>query len=183
MVELTEPLTIYTIGHSNVAADTLIELLERYRIAVIVDVRSVPYSQYTPQFNREALIVSLRESGIEYRFAEEYLGGRPKDTTCYRSDASPKSRSDYLKLVDYEEVAKRPWYQHGINRLMHIAASQRTAIMCSEENPEDCHRHHLIAQTLISRGLPVIHIRHRGAIEEAKSITQSDQQLSLFGAE
>ncbi len=181
MTDGTRDVTVYTIGHSNVATDIVVGLLQRYGIAVVVDVRSVPYSQYTPQFNRETLIVTLRDAGIAYRFAGEYLGGRPKDSTCYRSDVAPKSRGDYLKLVDYGTVATRPWYQRGINRLRAIAGEQRTAVLCSEEDPDDCHRQHLIAQTLISRGVPVYHIRHKGTLEAAKTIMPNEEQLSLFG--
>lgn len=170
-------MTINTIGHSNVAAAEVVALLVANEIAVVVDVRSVPYSKYTPQFNREMVEATLKQAGIGYKFAGETLGGRPKDPTCYHSDAEPKSRGAYLKQVDYGAVMERPWYQKGIARLVEIAGAQRTAIMCSEEDPDDCHRHHLIAQTLLEQGIPVYHIRHTGAIEEAQVI---HRQLSLL---
>jgi uncharacterized protein (DUF488 family) len=169
--------TIYTIGHSNVAAEEVIALLVASDVAVVVDVRSVPYSQYTPQFNREMFEMTLKQAGIAYTFAGDPLGGRPKDPTCYRSDAEPKSRGAFLKQVDYGAVMERPWYQKGIARLVEIAGAQRTVIMCSEENPNDCHRHHLIAQTLLPQGVSVYHIRHTGAVEEAQII---HRQLSLL---
>ncbi len=169
--------TVYTIGHSNVEAGKIIELLVANRIETVVDVRSVPYSQYTPQFNRELLELMLKQTGIAYKYAGETLGGRPKDPTCYRSDSAPKSRGAYLKQVDYGAVMDRPWYQKGVARLIELAGKQRTAIMCSEEDPDDCHRHHLIAQTLLQQGIPVYHIRHAGAVEEAQLI---HRQLSLL---
>ncbi len=170
-------MAISTIGHSNVAAEEMVALLMANEIAVVVDVRSVPYSQYTPQFNREMLELTLKQAGIAYKYAGKTLGGRPKDPTCYRSDAEPKNRGAYLKQVDYGAVMERPWYHKGIARLVEIAGARRTAIMCSEEDPDDCHRHHLIAQTLLQQGIPVYHIRHAGTVEEAQLI---HRQLSLL---
>jgi uncharacterized protein (DUF488 family) len=37
---------VYTISHSNVAVDKFVLLLQKYRIEVLLDVRSVPYSKY-----------------------------------------------------------------------------------------------------------------------------------------
>lgn len=65
----TSLLTVYTIGHSSVSAQDLIAALVEHQITILVDVRSVPYSQHTPQFNRETLEAALRRAGIEYRFA------------------------------------------------------------------------------------------------------------------
>jgi len=175
----TQPpsLQIFTIGHSNMEAADLVGLLKRHGIEALVDVRSAPYSQYTPQFNREALSVTLKERGIDYAFAGEYLGGRPKDPTCYKNGELPPPKAEYLKLVDYPEVAKRPWYRRGIARLLEIAGERPTAILCSEEDPGECHRHHLIAQTLMEKGVQVWHIRREGALEDA----DRPRQMSLFG--
>jgi len=62
----------------------------------------------------------------------------------------------------------KQWYWEGISNLMEIADRRKTAIMCSEENPEKCHRNLLISQTLLRKGLIVLHIRGSGDIEEAK---------------
>lgn len=185
MVTEANNLEIYTIGHSNVPASRIIELLAKYQIEVVVDVRSAPYSQYTPQFNRETLIQVLTEAGIGYSFAGEYLGGRPKDPTCYKNGELPAGKANYLKLVDYGVVATRPWYQKGIARLLEIAAERRTVIMCSEEDPQACHRHHLIAQTLLEMGVTVWHIRGQDVLEAAlaridQEQSQQPRQLSLF---
>jgi len=176
---------VYTIGHSNVPAQKIVDLLKAYQIDVLVDVRSTPYSRFAPQFNREPFAETLRGSGITYKYAGEYLGGRPKDPTCYKSGEEPTKNTEYLKLVDYAEVARRPWYQQGIAHLVDIASRQRTAIMCSEEDPHQCHRHHLIAQTLLTMGIIVRHIRGQGTVEEAtlEEKTQAEPQplqMTLF---
>ena len=169
---------IYTIGHSNASASDFLEVLHRFGIEVIVDVRSAPYSQYTPHFNRETLARTLPGAGIEYVYAGDYLGGRPQDPTCYKHGKVPTGKVDYLKLVDYPEVARRPWYLKGIDRLIQIASERITAIMCSEEDPHNCHRYHLIAPTLEARGIKVTHLRLK---EDAPAPDPAEpQQLSLF---
>ena len=44
---------IHTVGHSNLSAESLVEMLKRRGITQVIDVRSTPYSRYVPQFNRE----------------------------------------------------------------------------------------------------------------------------------
>ena len=151
-------MTIYTIGHSNVSAERIIELLKEHEIQVLVDVRSAPYSRYSPQFNRESFKAELKtKAGIDYEHAGGTLGGRPEDPTCYKEDGKP----------DYEAIQKKPWYSDGITYLLQVAEKQKTAIMCSEEDPDRCHRHKLITQTLLEKKIEVVHIRGSGQLEKA----------------
>src|SRR5687768_2878436 len=172
------PNTIYTVGHSNLSIEQFLRLLAQHGIEVVVDVRSAPYSRYTPHFNHDALASTLKQMGIEHRYAGEYLGGRPKDPTCYKNGQLPDGKADYLKLVDYQAVATRPWYQKGIARLLEIATDKTTALLCSEEDPHQCHRHHLIAQSLIEKGISVEHIRGNGSAEKALSLAEERESQS-----
>ena len=52
--------TILTIGHSTHILGTFIGLLLRHQVTAVADVRSVPYSQFQAQFNREALKDALK---------------------------------------------------------------------------------------------------------------------------
>ncbi len=170
-------ITVYTIGHSNQAVEGLIGALQRHGVGVVVDVRSIPFSQYTPQFNRHALERELAAAGLRYAFAGDFLGGRPSDPTCYRTGELPEGEANYLALVDYEEVARRPWFRRGLERLIEIAAEAPTAIMCSEEDPLRCHRHHLIARALLAQGIAVGHIRKEGPVEPA---VPAPKQMTLL---
>ncbi len=169
------PLRVLTIGHSNSTVDEIVSLLREYGVHVVVDVRSVPYSQYVPQFNRETFEAALVAARIDYRFAGEYLGGRPTDPTCYKNGEVPTGKADYLQLVDYDEVAKRPWFQKGLDRLIQLTERQTVAVMCSEEDPGRCHRHHLIARELLAQELEVEHIRHPNA---SQRYLESDAAVS-----
>ena len=141
--------TIYTIGHSNLDMGRFVDALKAFGIDTLVDVRSMPYSRFAAWFNREALQGSLEAAGIAYRFAGDFLGGRPTDPTCYFGGVVPPHDANFLKEVNYPEVARRPWFQRGIERVLDLAQEGTVAIMCSEEDPNQCHRYHLIAQALL----------------------------------
>jgi uncharacterized protein (DUF488 family) len=166
---------LFTIGHSNHSLEKFIRLLEDNGIMLLVDVRTAPHSRYNPQFNKENLESVLPQRGIQYAHAGKYLGGRPSDPTCYKERVLPAEGADYLHEVDYPEVMKRKWFTQGIDRLLELADEQTTAIMCSEENPAECHRHHLIAQFLIAEHpeVDVRHIRGDGTVFSARSLLVS----------
>lgn len=179
---------LLTIGHSNQPLEKLIRLLEENGVMTLVDVRSAPFSRYNPQFNKESLERELPLRGIQYAFAGKFLGGRPTDPTCYKSRTLPAEGADYLHEVDYPDVMKREWFVKGIQRLLEMADEQTTAIMCSEENPAQCHRHHLIAKYLMREypEVKVQHVRGDGSVFGAASILDSvdkqeeAEQPSLF---
>lgn len=161
---------IYTIGHSNIDTQKFIELLQGNEIEILADVRSSPYSQYVTQFNRENLMRALERGGIEYWYFGEQLGGRPKDPTCYKKGRLPDEKTDYLKEVDYPTVMTKDFFLEGIGRLMRIAKEKKTAVMCSEEDPSQCHRHHLIARYFMAQDIEVVHIRGDRNLVNARQI-------------
>ena len=60
--------TIWTIGHSNHALDHFLGLLAEHGVEILVDVRSQPYSRYTPHFSRDALRADVTNAGLRYLF-------------------------------------------------------------------------------------------------------------------
>jgi hypothetical protein len=171
--------TIFTLGHGNLPADQYLGLLHQFNLECVVDVRSYPYSRYVPQFNRESLEAFLRRNGIDYRFAGQHLGGRPTDPACYKSKQVPEGpRPNYLELVDYRAVSETEPYQIGIQRLVELALVSKVAITCSEEDPARCHRHHLIAGTLMAHGWEVLHIRRDGSVVTASALPLNTRSVS-----
>src|SRR5215208_5722867 len=65
---------ILTIGHSTHELEYFVELLQRNRVARLVDVRTVPKSRRMPWFGGESLASLLPAAGIEY-VHEKRLGG------------------------------------------------------------------------------------------------------------
>jgi uncharacterized protein (DUF488 family) len=151
--------SIYSVGHSNHSIDRFLGLLTSNGVGCIVDVRSAPYSRYSPHFSKPSLEAHLRERGIRYVYLGNELGGRPDDPACY----------DQTGAVDYERIARMPWFQEGVDALLAIANEQPTAIMCSEEDPSMCHRNLLITDTLLRQSrAAVTHIRGDGTTEPAE---------------
>jgi hypothetical protein len=74
---------LFTIGHSTHSWEKFLELLRQHRIETVADVRSSPYSQFNPHFNREPLQLALRQQGISYVFLGEELGARRSEPECY----------------------------------------------------------------------------------------------------
>lgn len=164
----SQEITIYTIGHSDHTMEAFLSLLQQHSIALIADVRSQPYSQWVPQFNRENLMRDLQAAGIRYAFLGDKLGGRPKDRRLYdRGQEHP----------NYERVASTSGYQAGIEQLLQLAATERVAILCSEGDYHHCHRGKLITPTLLARGVRVLHIAPDGVLVDAAA---EPKQLSLL---
>jgi uncharacterized protein (DUF488 family) len=152
--------TIYTVGHSSHGADEFVALLRQHGIELLVDVRSSPYSRYVPQANRKTLARTLEAAGIAYRWMGDRLGGKPDGI-----------------IADYDELRASPAFQQGIASLLNLAAERRTAIMCSEGDHRQCHRHKLITPALLDRDTHVLHIQPDGSLVDEN---KEPRQLALF---
>lgn len=143
---------LFSIGHSNHPEGVFIKCLKRHSITTLIDVRSVPYSRFNPQFNRAALEDSLDKAGIKYSFKGDALGGR----------AHPDA--DMVALI-----AKLARY---VKR--HAGDGTAMCMMCSEGHPKDCHRHWWFGQFL-TMYFPEIEIRH---IHPTKEFTPADAKFT-----
>src|SRR5258706_6361321 len=149
---------LWTIGHSTLPIEGLIEGMRSFEIKVLADVRSFPGSRRYPQFNKDQLKVSLAAVGIEYRHFPE-LGGR--------RNASPDSlnmawrNKMFRGYADYMETDE---FRLGIARLVEVARARRMAIMCAEAVWWRCHRS-LISDYLKASGVEVAHIMASGKSE------------------
>ncbi|MCL2566662.1 MAG: DUF488 domain-containing protein [Alphaproteobacteria bacterium] len=57
---------LYTIGHSNVDLEYFLNVLQKYEINILCDIRITPYSAYVPHFNKENLAAAAKRAGIIY---------------------------------------------------------------------------------------------------------------------
>ena len=146
---------VFTVGHSNHPPEAFINLLLRHGIDEVADVRSAPYSRYTPHFNYEPLQQALDDIGIAYTYLGGELGGRPADRSCYDSDGR----------VLYARVAETMQFDDGIRSVIRAAAERRVALLCTEKEPLECHRTLLVARALAGRGVAVAHILADGNLE------------------
>jgi uncharacterized protein (DUF488 family) len=159
-------LKIYTIGHSNHELEYFLNLLKRADISAIADVRSSPYSRFTPHFSRKELEIALKQEKIAYVFLGDELGARTKDRSCYIDGQA-----------SYERIAKLESFQVGIQRVLEGAQKYNIALMCAEKEPLDCHRTLLVARVLKEKGAQIAHILANGTLEDS-SVT--DKRLLLM---
>jgi uncharacterized protein (DUF488 family) len=112
-----------------------IALLERNKIAMLIDVRSHPNSRFAPQFNKGSIALSLKKAGIEYIWEGKYLGGL-ENTSIHA-----------------------PEYISAMSRVAEHGSRFPTAIMCSEKDPSQCHRANKLSAWLHrNTDIEVIHI-------------------------
>lgn len=147
-------MTTFTLGHSNHPAAHFLHLLSLHGVTAVADVRSRPYAKYAKHFSREPLERLLKEASIAYVFLGHLVGGKPDDPALLGPEGQP----------DYAAIAASPGFAQGIDRLANGAASHIICLVCAEEDPSRCHRHHLIAPALAARGVGVRHIRADGLI-------------------
>lgn len=171
-----ERLPLYTIGHGNRTREEFLGLLERYGIKFLIDVRTIPYSKFQSQYNREDLTTYMQEHKIRYVYMGDTLGGRPKDTSCYNSAGK----------IDYEALKTKEFYIEGINRLKTAYEKQvPIAIMCSESKPLECHRSKLIGRTLLQENILLQHIDENGRLKGQEIIinelNKGKSEFTLFG--
>ena len=132
-------LQIYSIGHGRHAWKDFLDLLQKYDIQFVCDVRNFARSRWA-QFNGKTLEANLRENGIGY---------------------------EHLPATGGKRIAAPEDLNAGIERILEIAAETRTAIMCSESQPltkhkiprANCHRVGLLSPLLRAKGATrIIHI-------------------------
>ena len=144
---------LYSIGHGNRDIDEFIQILTKFQIDNLVDVRTIPYSGTFPHYNREKLIEKLEENKISYLFFGDKLGGRPE--------------MGFSKFVD------TPDFKRNIGKLLSQVKNKTAAIMCSELDYMNCHRK-FISEVLRKNSVDIKDIDKKGEIaqEEQFSIKQ-----------
>lgn len=147
----SQPLTVFTIGHSTRPIGEFIDLLRAQGIRQLIDIRTIPKSRRNPQFNADSLDVSLDAAGIHYLHVKE-LGGlrHPKRDSLNLGwrNASFRGFADYMQTPEFAEA---------LDRALRLAETAPTALMCAEAVPWRCHRS-LVADALVVRGIRVLEI-------------------------
>ncbi len=170
---------VFTVGHSNQPLDSFLDLLGRQGINLVVDVRSSPYSQYTTHFNRESLQAAVEMRKVRYQFLGDLLGGRPSRSEFYDEEG----------FVRYDRLARSLTFQDGIRRLATLIQRNCVVLVCSEEDPSQCHRRLLIGRVLAEQGVEVLHLRGDGRVESEAEVARAETfrrtrgQKTLFDLE
>lgn len=142
---------MFTIGHSTRPFDDFVAMLKAHGVVTLADVRTVPKSRRVPQFNDDALAETLPGRDIEY-LPMRGLGGlrkpRPDSINSGWRNTSFRGYADYMQTEPFREA---------LGRLIEVASTRPTAIMCAEAVPWRCHRS-LVADAMTARGWAVLNI-------------------------
>ncbi len=133
---------IYTIGHSNRSIDEFLNILKKYGIECVIDVRRFPTSKFE-YFKKENIASILKRNNIRY-FHFPSLGG---------------FRGGYDKWMLSKE------WKNAYEKLKSVASSCIAAIMCAEKLPFRCHRRY-ISKALSEEKWKVVHIIEEDRIWE-----------------
>lgn len=136
------PPGLFSIGYGNRPLPEFLALLEDHRIDIVVDVRSVPFSRFHPEYARDALRGSVEAAGVGYAWMGDTLGGK-----C---SAAPAPSA----------VA----FRSALRRLALMGTDRRVAFLCAELRPESCHRSRIVAAALAENGIAVAHIDEHGRL-------------------
>lgn len=124
---------IKSIGHSNKPIAVFLDTLQEHQVEVVVDVRTVPRSRFSPHYNEKALGSSLAKRAIKYLNRGQNLGGRGENV----------------------------YYEEAIEELVDLARQGvRVCVMCSEADYRDCHRYSTLTPSFHSHGIDVFHIEY-----------------------
>lgn len=150
--------SVYTVGHSTRELVEFLGLLRTHGIRQLIDVRRYPASRRYPHFAKESLSAALGLDGVRYRH-EPDLGGRRSG----RAD-SPHVAWRSAGFRAYADHMETPSFVAALARLVDLARTAPTAILCAEAVPWRCHRQ-LIADALVARGIEVRHILGPGPVQ------------------
>lgn len=169
---------IYTIGYSGFILDDFLEVLRKYKINALIDVRSSPYSRIYQDYNELNLQKQLNLNGIIYRNYKNEFGARQGDRR-YFTDG----------YLDFSKYTKSIAFLEGIKKIEKgIKSNYNFAFMCAEKDPSTCHRNIMVARKFYNLGYNVKNILSDGFYETQESIEKrlvnyyfpNRDQLSLF---
>jgi uncharacterized protein (DUF488 family) len=153
---------IYTIGHSSHDLSTFFSILQRYNINEIIDIRRSPRSTHFSQFNIDQLKEEcLSRSSFKYSFQGDILGGRRRRRKSLGNlnngllDSDSHAYADHMQRIEFHQT---------INELVLSSSSSSSSLvlMCSENNPQQCHRSLLADYLSLVHHIHVIHILFNG---------------------
>lgn len=163
---------VLTIGYGREDFASLEARLSRHGVDVLVDVRSVPYSGYQPDFRYGTIEALCLQSGLRYEFLGDKLGGVPEDPDLLTEGGA-----------DYAKIAASAAFAEGTAVLARLSDDHTVCLMCGCERPMRCHRGRLLAPELLAAGFEIGHIDMSGAMLNHDEAVKAETggQMDLFG--
>jgi uncharacterized protein (DUF488 family) len=141
---------LFTIGTNAKSLRRFAELLRGAAVDCVVDVRLNNTSQLAGYAKRDDLAFVLELLGIAYEHHPE-LAPDDELLASYRKSKDPDAYADgFRRLIEERDML-------SIGKGM-LAEWQRLCLLCSEDDPENCHRR-LVAEHWAER-IPGVEIEH-----------------------
>jgi uncharacterized protein (DUF488 family) len=158
-----------------------IDILRNVDVDHIVDVRKIPGSRRNPQYNIDALPLSLSEYQIGYTHMAALGGRRGRQVSITDNVNGFWINRNFHNYADYAMTSE---FRSGFDQLLGLINQRQCAIMCAEVLWWRCHRR-IITDYLIASGERVFHILGKDHVDEAKitsgAKSQADGSLTYPG--
>ena len=142
----------FTMGFSNRSWEKTLEILRCFGLQRLVDIRTLPGSKHTPQFNLEHLERALPIANVDYIHMKS-LGGLRKPQMHSVTNAAWHNNS----FRGYADYMQTPAFEDALDRLIGLIKEKRTVYVCTEALFWRCHRQ-LVSDALTIRGHRIGHI-------------------------
>jgi uncharacterized protein (DUF488 family) len=156
--------TLFTIGYGNKTLPALVEVLRRFQVSVVYDVRSIPMSRNNPAFDRANLVPELPKLGMRYFFGGDKIGGKPVNKAYYDNNG----------VLDYSLLQGSEDFKTAIQKLCNgiIEKHLVVALLCGEYDAAECHRSRLIGTYIQTHFMDIAiqHITGKETLESQDSV-------------
>jgi uncharacterized protein (DUF488 family) len=125
----------FTIGYTGRKIDEIIITLISHEVQTLVDIRHNPVSMYRPELSKNNLARLLSERRIEYVHFPEL--GVPRDIRAKAIDTGTRD----VIWEWYDKVVAS--FLRGNLHFFLNGFEHPVALMCTEIDPHECHRHRL----------------------------------------
>lgn len=155
---------IYSIGYSSTKFVDFLDILKKYKISTLIDVRTNPISRFVPEYRKENLEKALKQANIGYIFLGNLLGGKPENPSYY----TPEGYWNYNVIIQSME------FKEGIETLLDLAERETIVLMCSEFDPAQCHRALVIGRYLLSyHNIAINHLMGKWVQVDQRALEES----------
>ncbi|HZK27108.1 MAG TPA: DUF488 domain-containing protein [Thermoclostridium sp.] len=155
--------TIYTIGYSSYKVEDFVNVLKKYHITSLIDVRSYPNSKFFEDYNQGNIKKFLKSNGIIYRSYSSHFGARQEDKKYHKNG-----------YMDFSAYVKSESFKEGMRKVeVGIDLNYVFVLMCAEKDPSFCHRSIMVAREFHKNGYEVKNISSNGSYKTQEQIAQS----------